>query len=1044
MVCYFSLGELGLLLAIPPGYASAIFPASAVAVVAVLKIGTRALSGVWLGSFAINLGISWQLGSLSPQDYSIAASIALGACMQAWLAGYLVHWRIKDAWQRLDQDSDIIGFLLFAGPVACLFASSWAALTLLVNGVISANELSFTWWNWWAGDTLGVLLFAPILLNLIFRREQPWRSRLSSVVTPTLVLTAIIVVVYIFVSDKDSKLIKYRFENYGQSLSYLIDQKLQAYHETVGSLASLMTISPQLTQADFATFTRPIFSEHNDINALSWNPVVTPKQRAAFEARFGRENAVADFRIVERDTSQRLVTAKPRDWYVAVGYIAPLASNYKALGYDIASNPDRLSTISEAMRTRQMTATPPVRLIQDSGEHAGLLLLQPVYGRQAAANDMPLGFAVGVFKIEEMLIQQTDKYLPAHLGFSLEDLAAEASNRLIYRNREPLAVGQQFISWKRTLNFAGRAWQISLYPTTEFLTNERSLFAWSVLATGLIVASMLQAMLLGISGRALAIQRRVDQQTQEIVHQAAVLQDNQQHLQREKEKYQILMHASGDGIHILDLEGHVVEANQKFCDLLGYQHHEIIGMHLSKWEAFFDPEQMAAKFKQNFDAENVFETRHRCKDGKVIDVEVSAKAIEIDNQWLLWNSSRDIGERKRLQQALTLAKETAEHAAELKSRFLANMSHEIRTPMSGIIGLTQLSLEQNMHPELRDYLEKILLSAQTLLGILNDILDLSKIEAGRMIVERAPFDLRVVLTAVHNLFGARASENGLQFEIVIADDVPHRLVGDALRLQQILINLISNAIKFTPQGFVRVSATALSYKAGQAKIGFKVTDSGIGIESQMLEKLFKPFSQLDDSISRRFGGTGLGLNISRDLLKLMGGNIDVVSQPGLGSCFSFFLWFDIDSSVADNIISKAETKQVGQLNTVFKDNNRPLAGMRILVAEDNAINQLVIGKFLTMMGIEFALAANGEKALDALETGAFDAVLMDVGMPVMDGREATRRIRAIEKWRDLPIIALSAGITEQERNQCLSCGMNDFIGKPIDPVVFVETLRKYL
>lgn len=1041
---YCLLGELGLLLAIAPGYASAIFPASAVAVVAVLSLGVRILPGIWLGSVAINLGIDWQHGNLGYQSIGIACGIGIGACLQAWVAARLVTWRLRDAWRTLHRDSDIVAFLLLAGPLACLVASSWATAILYAFGVVRAAELTFNWWNWWVGDTLGVLLFAPILLNLLFRRQLPWQIRLRGVVMPTLLLTLIIVIAFVYVSDKDNKLLRYRISTYGQSLSHLIDQQFHTYHETVSALASLMSISPALNQADFASFTGDILRQHQDIHAMSWNPVVTAAQRRLFENRFGQTSAIADFHITERDNLQRLIPATARDWYVAVGYIAPLASNSKALGYDIASNPERLGAIRKAIQTRTMTATPPIQLVQDSSNRVGLLLLQPVFERLASDSAMPFGFAVGVFKIEEMLSKQLAQHLPAHLGVRIEDVGDGDGARVIYRQFEPSGAEYENLTWTQTLGFAGRDWRITLYPTVDFLNNERSLFAWWVLALGLIFASMLQAMLLGITGRAYTIQGLVERQTQEVVEKTAVLQANQHYLHQEKEKYQILMHASGDGIHILDEQGRVLEVNQQFCDLLGYRYDEIIGRHVSQWEAFFDPEQIQFKIKQIFAAANIFETRHRRKDGTIIDVEVSSKAVQINGRWVLWNSSRDIGDRKRLQLELTKAKEAAEHSAELKSRFLANMSHEIRTPMNGIIGLAQLSLMQPMHDELRSLLEKILLSGQTLLGILNDILDLSKIEAGRMVIEHLPFHLGQVMSVVENLFSAPAREKALQFRVTIAAGIPCNLKGDSLRLQQVLINLVGNAIKFTEQGYVSVSVDILKQDEKKALLSFSVSDSGIGIPPEMLERLFQPFNQLDDSISRRFGGTGLGLVISNDLLKLMGSKIDVQSLPGQGATFSFSIELDVDPTPEDSIVSTVGPAKSSRPIEMLEQARNELKGMRVLVAEDNAINQIVIGKFLSLLGIDCVVAGDGEEVLSLLAVQKIDAILMDIGMPIMDGREATRRIRQQPQWRDLPIIALSAGITEPERDECQACGMNDFIGKPIDSETLVTTLQRHL
>lgn len=1044
---YFVLGELGLLLAIPPGYATAIFPASAIAVISVLHWGRFALPGIWLGSFALNVAIAWQSNQLelNKQSFMVAASIGCGSLLQSWLSAGLVRWRIQDAWQRMDQDSDILAFLLLAGPVGCLTASTCGILTLLGFGVINPDESLFTWWNWWVGDSLGVLLFAPILLNLLYRRQPSWQTRLRSVMIPTFLLTIIIVVVYIYISDRESKLLKYRFAAYGESLSHLLNQQLQAYHETVGALARLMTIEPNLSQSQFTSFIQPIFSQHSDIHALSWNPVIYSKQRPAFEQHFSQENKLAELKITERDHTGKLVPALQRDWYVAVGYIAPLATNAKALGYDIASNPERLSAIRRAMESREMTATPPIRLVQDNDDHSGLLLLQPVYSELATRSAMPQGFAVGVFKIEEMLIQQTSQHLPAHLGLTIEDLGAEQGKRLIYSNHEPSFNGQQALIWQKRVNFAGRQWQITLYPSAGFFASERSLFAWSILSTGLIVASMLQAMLLGMTGRSLAIERRVDEQTKEISEKTAILQENQRHLQQEKAKYETLLQASGDGIYILNRAGQLVETNRKFCEMLGYRREELIGQPMALWEALVDAENLRSLNQTNFDKPNVYTAKHRCKNGEIIDVEISAKAVNIHGEWLLWNASRDIGERNQLLQALTEAKEAAERAAQMKSRFLANMSHEIRTPMNGIIGLSELVLNMPSNPEMRDCLEKIAYSSKSLLGILNDILELSKLEADGVTLIRSPFEMEFVITNLRNLFEHYANAKHLELITTVAPQVPKVLVGDALRLQQILSNLIGNAIKFTDCGSVTVDVCLLRQRDRQALIQFAVTDTGIGFSEETQQKLFKPFSQGDNSITRKFGGTGLGLAISQSLLQLMGGEFSIKSECNRGSRFSFDLLFTIAEAPELNPETRGDSKiKTGKLTEKLQQDAERLKSADILVVEDNRINQKVVKEFLNLVGANVTLANNGQEALALIRNQRFKAVLMDVQMPVLDGLEATRQIRNDPNFTSLPIIALTAGVTAEEREQCMLCGMNDLVTKPVAADNLIQTLNKWV
>lgn len=393
---------------------------------------------------------------------------------------------------------------------------------------------------------------------------------------------------------------------------------------------------------------------------------------------------------------------------------------------------------------------------------------------------------------------------------------------------------------------------------------------------------------------------------------------------------------------------------------------------------------------------------------------------------------------------LRKAKDFAERLARTKSEFLANMSHEIRTPMNGVIGLTELALNKASNPELRDYLDKISTSSQSLLLILNDILDFSKLEAGHMTIEHTPFDLDMVLDHLRTLFEERAQSKSLGFAITVADGTPRDLVGDAMRLQQILANLLGNAIKFTAQGYVALKVEIKQREGAQTLLTFTVKDTGIGMSAHDQTKLFQPFSQADGSITRRFGGTGLGLAISHDLLKLMGGEFHIKSQPNQGTTFSFDLMLGISTHAKASETRHRGTHEAGQLEQDLQKSATSLKGARILVAEDNRINQQVVKEFLKLSGMAVTIANNGQEALDLLKTQSFDAILMDMQMPVMDGVEATKTIRSNPDYANLPIIALTAGVTQEERDSCTLSGMNDFVPKPVNPKMLIATLARWV
>ncbi|MEI6415291.1 MAG: transporter substrate-binding domain-containing protein, partial [Pseudomonadota bacterium] len=374
-----------------------------------------------------------------------------------------------------------------------------------------------------------------------------------------------------------------------------------------------------------------------------------------------------------------------------------------------------------------------------------------------------------------------------------------------------------------------------------------------------------------------------------------------------------------------------------------------------------------------------------------------------------WNRrlAREISQRQRVEVALKQARDAAESANRAKSGFLANMSHEIRTPMNAIIGLSNLAMDLDLTPRLRDYLNKISLSAKALLAILNDILDYSKVEAGRLELETTTFNLAEVLENVASLFTVRAHEKGLILTVKVASEVPEQLVGDPLRLGQVLTNLTGNAIKFTASGTVRVQVERLEAEADFATLRFAVQDTGIGLNEEQIKHLFQAFTQADGSITRRFGGTGLGLAISQRLVGLMGGEILVTSTLDQGSEFSFKIRLAISEGIPASCAVAAPRSS--------REASAAILGARILLVEDNEINQQVARETLERLGFVVVIASHGEQALATLEASdPFDVVLMDIHMPVMDGLEATRRIRRDGRFHDLPVIAMSASVMARD------------------------------
>ena len=404
-----------------------------------------------------------------------------------------------------------------------------------------------------------------------------------------------------------------------------------------------------------------------------------------------------------------------------------------------------------------------------------------------------------------------------------------------------------------------------------------------------------------------------------------------------------------------------------------------------------------------------------------------------------WNRRlrHEIEERMRTEAELAAARKVAEEATVAKSIFLANMSHEIRTPMNAIIGITHLLSQRELLDHQRDYFGKLQQAAQHLLSVINDILDFSKIESGKLDVEHRDFELRDVLANIANLIGDKARAKGLVLGFDIDAAVPTALVGDPLRLGQILINYTNNAVKFTARGEIHVRIQLLeTISDEQVVLHFAVTDTGIGITEEQEGRLFESFQQADASTTRRYGGTGLGLAISKKLAELMSGTVGFESEPGKGSTF----WFTARFGTQREQRSKRQIVPPSRVRTGVPR----LSGARILLVEDNELNQDVATGLIAPTGATVDVASNGAIAVQRVREGAYDLVLMDVQMPVMDGLTATRQIRALPGADSVPIVAMTANVMKGDRERCEAAGMNDHVGKPIDPDELFSVLLKWL
>ena len=956
-MAYVIAGRFGQYLAAPPIYASAVWPASGIAFAGILLLGYRVWPGLLLGTLAVN---SWSplldiarradidvsaallltftpdvwldadnvnIAASARKELLVASCISLGATLQAIVAAVLVR-RFVGFPSALNRERDILLFLGIGGPGTCVISASVGISALVFAGKINSSNAAFEWWTWWVGDTIGVIISAPLILVCLAQPRNVWRPRVLSVALPLCVTLVVVAVAFTYAHLAEQKRSQLEFERRAGYVFQDMNEHIDRYVNVVHSMQSFYASSVGVTRDEFERFNRRQLSRHEGIQALEWLPRVTKEQRDTYESE-AHEAGDPTFRITERDSQGNMIRAADRPEYYPVYFVVPRENNEAAVGYDLASDDARRAALETARDTGEPVATAPIRLVQETGDATGFLVILPIYANDATTETTEerrehlRGYVLGVFRVGDMIRATLPVKDSRYFNLEIADILTDSNHQALYdsgnrtadpKTREVLPVLAEQIRWSSNLPVADRVWRFDFRPSDEFYSAETNRDTWLVLAGGLAFASLLCLFLMIMSGRATQVEDLVVERTQE-------LSDANRDLEGEiasRKKFEVALSAAHDLLEhrveerTADLKASearfqdlydnapdmfmsvdvatrkLIECNQTFLDVTGYDKNEILGREVFD---IYDPDCLDAaraafeRFLATGNVKDVELTLLR-KHGDPLPVSLNVSAVRDAEGKLTHSRSvlRDIHEKKLAEESIKRHEAELAHVARLSTmgEMAAGLAHEINQPLAAITAYAD-----GVAMRLRDgtiFDEQL----STIVGHISA----DAHRAGEVIrrlrrfvrnrePDRAPVEINSLILDVAQFVAGDATQRQVQIQLDLDETLPPAM-SDPIEFQQVLLNLVRNGFDAMEDNNEDDRVLSIRTRVVDLAIEIRVEDCGHGLPGSASEQVFEAF------FTSKEDGLGMGLAISRSIVESHGGKI-WASDSERGASFHFTL-----------------------------------------------------------------------------------------------------------------------------------------------------------